>query len=122
MKYFSSLKIRDIISLTVLIAAGFGWILIDQEFLSETYQRMLAFTVILTVLYLLQFVINKPENIWKYATTVAVLSITFVILTSIIMHILVHHDFTVKGLIIISITAAVPYCSGGIYLLTRSRK
>jgi len=122
MKYFTALKFRDIISLVLLIAASFGWIMIDQLFLPETYQRMIALILVLTLLFFLQFLINRPKHVWSYATTIALIAVLFIILTSLLMHVIVLHDFSVKGLIIIAITAVVPYCSGGIYLLTRSRR
>jgi FtsH-binding integral membrane protein len=122
MKFFTTLKFKDIISFVVLIAAGFGWTMIDQLFLPKTYQRMIALVLILAVLFFLQFSINKPKQTWKYATTIAVISVAFVIVTSVIMHVLVHHDFSVKGLIIIAITAIIPYGSCGIYIMIRKRR
>ncbi len=122
MKYFSTLKNRDILCLVVLIAAGFGWILIDQLFLAESWQRMIALVLVLCFLFFLQFLINKPEKLLFYANTIALVSVLFVMATAVLMHVIIRHDFSVKGLIILAITAAIPYGSAGIYSLIKKKR
>ncbi len=122
MKYFSTLKTRDILCLVVFIATGFGWILIDQLFLAESWQRMIALVLVLCFLFFLQFLINKPEKLLFYANTIALVSVLFVMATAVLMHVIIRHDFSVKGLIILAITASIPYGSAGIYLLMKKKR
>ncbi|MBK8807070.1 MAG: hypothetical protein IPO21_10645 [Bacteroidales bacterium] len=69
MKYFASIKIKDILSLIGLIIIGFAWIMIDQIFLKQSNQRFIAFTGLLILLFQIQFWTNKPQKIWHYANT-----------------------------------------------------
>lgn len=125
MKYFTKLKIRDIISLIGLIILGFAWIMIDQLFLSKSGQRFIAFSMLMILLFYLQYVINKPDIILKYANSLAVLVLVFVILSSIVTHVIIHHDFAEKfkhSLLIWVITGSMPYLVGMLYALTRKKR
>ncbi len=122
MKYFSALRPRDVISLILLIAAGFGWILIDQQFFPETYQRIIALFLVMIILFFFQFLIHRPEQIMPYANTLVLCTVLFVLVISVVMHIIIHHDYSYRGLIILGITAITPYGSAGIYSLVIRRK
>ncbi len=122
MKYFTPLKKRDILSLIGLILIGFTWILVDQIFLKESSQRFVAFTVLLILMFQIQFWINKPQLIWNYANTLSLILVIFVALSSIAMHALINHDFADKfkhSILIWMIVGIMPYLSGMIYKITR---
>ena len=121
-KFVSPLKLKDIISLIALIAIGFGWILIDQIFLHESYQRFIAFYTLVIILYFLQFKINKPKNVFHYANTLAIISVLFAVLASVIIHIIINHDFSSKSVFIWIALGILPYIIGIIYSKTRKRK
>ena len=122
MKYFSALRTRDVISLILFIVAGFGWILIDQHFFSETYQRIIALFLVIIILFFFQFLIHRPDRIVSYTNTLVFITVLFVLVMSVVMHIIIHHDYSYRGLIILGITAVTPYGSAGIYSLVIRRK
>lgn len=122
MKYFSPLKSKDIISLIILIVIGFCWTLTDQFFFKNSGQRFIAFILVVLIIFYLQFSINKPAKIWYYANTIALISVSFSLIISIIMHVIIRHDFSVKSVLISLIIAVVPYITGLIYLLRMKKK
>jgi hypothetical protein len=125
MKYFAPLKTKDIVSLIVFVIAGFAWIMVDQVFLTQSSHRFIAFTVIMIVLFFLQYSINKPINVWLYSNSLAAILLVFVILSSIVMHVFIMHDFAAiigHSILLWVITAILPYLAGFIYLRTRKRK
>ena len=122
MKYFSALRTRDVISLILFIVAGFGWILIDQHFFSETYQRIIALFLVIIILFFFQFLIHRPDRIVSYTNTLVFITVVFVLVMIVVMHIIIHHDYSHRGLIILGITAVTPYGSAGIYSLVIRRK
>jgi hypothetical protein len=114
-KFFYPLRFRDVLSLVVLIAIAFGWLLIDQMFLPETYQRFMAFMVLILALYSGQFMINKPDREMAYATSLAAVTVAFGIILSVIMHVMIRHDFTLKSVLIWLIAGIFPYLAAMIY-------
>ena len=99
MKYFlSPLKLKGYLTLIGLVIIGFGWLLIDQIFLPEVYQRVIAFFILMFVLYYLQFAINKPTNVMHYANFIATFTVSFIITVSLIMHLIIKNDFTYKSI------------------------
>jgi len=125
MKYFAPLKTKDILSLIGLIIIGFSWILIDQIFIKESSQRFIAFTILMILLFQIQFWINKPQKIWYYANILSLILVIFVILSSIVMHVIIYHDFSDKfkhSILIWIITGLMPYLSGMIYKLIRTKQ
>ena len=124
MKYFASLKIKDVLSLIGLIIIGFAWIMIDQIFLKQSTPRFIAFTMLLILLFQIQFWINKPQKIWHYANILSLILVIFVILSSILMHVVIYHDFASKifhSILIWIITGTMPYFSGLIYMIIRKK-
>ena len=124
MKYFTPLKIKDILSLIGLIIIGFAWIMIDQIFLKQSSQRFIAFTILLILLFQIQFWINKPQKIWYYANTLSLILVLFVILSSVLMHVVIYHDFANKifhSILIWIITGIMPYLTGLIFMITRKK-
>jgi hypothetical protein len=118
-KYLSPLKLKDCLTLVGLIAVGFGWVLIDQIFLPEVYQRIIAFIILVIVLYYLQFAINKPIQVMNYANSIAIITVSFALIVSLIMHVIIHHDFTYKAILIWIISGTLPYISGFLFMRTR---
>jgi peptidoglycan/LPS O-acetylase OafA/YrhL len=116
---FSKFKIRDILSLCGVIVVGFGWLLVDQYFLAESYQRFIALFFILLGLLFLQFSINKPEDPIRYANTIALICVSFIVFVSVLMHVIIKHDFTSKSVLIWVVSGVMPYVAGGLYSLTR---
>ena len=124
MKYFTPLKIKDILSLIGLIIIGFAWIMIDQIFLKQSSQGFIAFTILLILLFQIQFWINKPQKIWYYANTLSLILVLFVILSSVLMHVVIYHDFASKifhSILIWIITGIMPYLTGLIFMITRKK-
>lgn len=117
--YFHSLKLKDVITLAGLIIIGFGWLLIDQMLLSEAYQRFIAFFILIFALYYLQFSINKPERVFRYANSIALISLSFIVLVSLVMHVIINNDFTFKSVLIWIISGSLPYIVGFIYQKTK---
>jgi hypothetical protein len=114
-KYLSPLKFRDVLTLTGLIVIGFGWLLIDQIFLPETYQRFIVFFILIFTLYYLQFAINKPTDILYYANSIALITVLFIVIVSLIMHVIIRNDFTWKSVWIWIISGLLPYITGMLY-------
>jgi hypothetical protein len=114
-KFFCPLRFRDVISLVVLIIIAFSWLLIDQVFLPETYQRFIVLMVLMLGLYYGQFAINKPAQVMSYATSMAAITVSFGVVVSIVMHVLIRNDFTLKSVMIWLIVGIFPYLAGAIY-------
>lgn len=121
-KYVSPLKIKDIVTLIGLIIVGFVWTLIDQIFLPQAYERFIAFIILIFILYYLQFAINKPTQVMQYANTIAITAVSFTIIISVIMHVIMSNDFSGKSIAIWLIAGLLPYITGFVYLKTRKRK
>ena len=119
--YLSPLKLKDCLTLIGLIIMGFGWLLIDQIFLPEVYTRVIAFFVLMLVLYYLQFSINKPDHLIQYANSVALITVSFIIMVSLIMHVIITNDFTYKSVLVWLITGVSPYVAGFIYIKTKKK-
>jgi hypothetical protein len=117
----TKLKIKDWISLAGTVIIGFGWLLVDQIFLVETYQRFIALFIILLGLFYLQFRVNKPEFPVRYANTLAIICVSFIVLVSVVMHLIIKHDFTSKSVMIWIVSGVMPYLSCGLYSLTRKK-
>ena len=115
-KYFSPLKLKDCLTLTGLIIIGFGWLLIDQNFLPEVYQRFIAFLILIFTLYYLQFAFNKPNHSIHYANSIAIITVSFIVIVSIIMHVIINNNFTYKSILIWIISGLLPYISGYLYM------
>lgn len=118
-KFFHPLKLKDYITLLLLMIIGFGWLLIDQLLLSESYQRFIAFFILIFVLYYLQFSINKPERVFPYANTIALITLSFIVMVSLVMHVIINNDFTMKSVLIWIISGSLPYIVGFIYQKTK---
>lgn len=118
----SPLKLKGYLTLLGLVIIGFGWLLIDQIFLPEVYQRVIAFFLLMFVLYYLQFAINKPANIMYYANFIAVFTVSFIITVSLIMHLIIKNDFTYKSVLVWVITAVLPYAAGIVYNKAKKNK
>ncbi len=124
MKYFVSLKSKDVLSIIGLVIIGFTWIMIDQLFIKQSSQRFYAFVILLVFLFYIQFWINKPQNIWYYANTLAIILVIFVILSSVVMHVIIYHDFSDKikhSILIWLITGFMPYIVGLIYYVIKNK-
>ena len=119
--FLSPLKFKDCFTLIGLITIGFGWLLIDQIFLPEVYQRVLAFSILMFVLYYLQFVIKKPINVMYYANFIATFTVSFIITVSLIMHVIIKNDFTYRSILVWVITAVLPYAAGFTYIKTKKK-
>ena len=115
-KYLSPLKLKDCLTLMGLIVIGFGWLLIDQFFLPEVYQRFIAFLKLIFTLYYLQFALNKPNHSIHYANSIAIITVSFIVIVSIIMHVIINNDFTYKSILIWIISGLLPYISGYLYM------
>jgi hypothetical protein len=91
--YLSPLKLKDILTLIGLIIVGFGWVLIDQIFLAEAYQRFIAFIILVFILCYLQFALNEPAKVIHYCNSIALITLSFAVIVSIIMHVIINKDF-----------------------------
>lgn len=114
-KYLSPLKLKDILTLIGLIILGFVWTLIDQIFLPESSQRFIAFIILVFILYYLQFALNNPINLIKYANTIVLIAISFAVIVSLIMHVIINNDLSYKSILIWLISVILPYVTGFIY-------
>ena len=119
--YLSPLNLKDCLTLIGLIIIEFGWLLIDQIFLPEVYERVIAFFVLMLVLYYLQFSINKPVHLIQYANSVAVITVSFIIVVSVVMHVIIKNDFTYKSVLVWVITGVSSYIAGFIYIKTKKK-
>jgi len=119
MNYFIKLKNKDILTLIGFFILGFTWILTDQIFLKQSGQRFIAFILLMILMFYLQYRINKPHNVWLYANTIAAILLILVVLSSLIMHVFIYHDFETKfrhSILIWTITVSLPYITGFLYL------
>jgi|GEM_PF-3358628 len=119
--FLSPLKLKDCLTLIGLIIIGFGWLLVDQIFLPEVYQRFIAFFILIFILYYFQFAINKPVNVINYANSIALITVSFIVIVSFIMHVIITNDFTYKSILIWVISGLLPYLTGFIYLKTKKK-
>lgn len=113
--FLSPLILKDYLTLIGLIIIGFGWLLIDQIFLPAVYQRLIAFFILIFILFYLQFSINKPVHVIHYANSIAIITVSFIVIVSFIMHVIIKNDFTYKSILIWVISGLLPYLTGLIY-------
>jgi hypothetical protein len=118
---FTKLKLKDWLTLFGVIVIVFGWLLIDQFFLAETFQRFIALFLIILGLFYLQFMIIKPESPIRYANTIAIICFSFIVATTFILHFIIKNDFTSKLVLMWIVSGVVPYFAGGLYSLTREK-
>lgn len=121
MRYFTSLKTKDILSLTGLIIVGFAWIGIARIILKQSDQRFIAFTILMIILFQIQFWINRPGKIWHYANILSLSLVIFVVMSSVVIHVIIYNDFADKfqhSVLIWILTGIMPYLSGLIYKIT----
>jgi hypothetical protein len=116
---FSKLKLKDILTLIVLLIIVFCWIISDQFFFSLVYQRFIALFLILLFLFYLQFLINKPKQVLYYCNTLALIFIVIAVLLSLIIHLGIHNDFSYKLILIWLLAGCIPYLAGLIYVKSK---
>lgn len=121
MKYLAPLKSKDVVTLIGLVIAGFAWIMTDQLFLKASSHRFIAFIIVMILLFQAQFRLNKPSKIWYYANTLSLILLSVTVLLSIVMHVMIAHDFlsTLSHILMLwLITGLMPYMSALIYSIT----
>jgi FtsH-binding integral membrane protein len=118
-KLFTKLKLKDMITLAAIIIIAFVWILIDQSIFKQTNARFIALAVLLLILFFFQFQINKPESIFKYAATIAFAVLSVAIILTLVLHVLINHDFSSKLVLIWLILFVFPFASAGLYAILR---
>ena len=124
MKYFEQFKFKDFITLIISVIIGFTWVMISHYVLNQSSYRFIAFSVLIMLLLYFQYWINKPSKIWRYANSISLILLLFVILLSIIMHVIINNDLTSKILhllLLCFITGIMPYLIALIYMLTRKK-
>jgi hypothetical protein len=121
-KYLSPLNIKDILTLIGLIIIGFAWTIIDQIFLPDAYQRFIAFIILVFMLCYMQFALNKPAKVIHYCNSIALITLSFAVIVSIIMHVIINKDFSYKSIMIWIISGLLPYITGFIYMKTKKNK
>lgn len=119
-KYFYKFKLKDYLTLAGLVIVGFGWLMVDQEILEDAGRRFIALIVLLVALFYLQFQINKPVSIIKYANTLALITVGITVLVSLIFDWLIMSHFTGKVLLIWFFAAVVPYLTAYFYKETKT--
>ena len=119
--YLSPFKLKDILILIGLIIVGFGWVLIDQIFLPEPNQRFIAFIILIFMLFYLQFVLNKPIDVIKYCNSIALITLSFAVISSVIMRVIINNDFSYKSILIWFISGLLPYITGFVYTITKKK-
>jgi hypothetical protein len=120
-RFLSPLKFKDILTLIGLIIIGFVWTLIDQIFLHEANQRFIVFIILVFILYYLQFIINKPTHTTHYSNTIALIVLSFAVVVSLIMHVIINNDFSKKSILIWFISGLLPYITGFLYTMTKKK-
>jgi hypothetical protein len=122
MKYFEPLKLKGFITLICSVIIGFTWVMISHYVINQSSQRFMAFSVLIMLLLYLQYWLSKPSKIWRYANSLSLILLLFVILLSIIMHVIINNDLSSKILhllLLCFITCVMPYLIALIYMLTR---
>jgi hypothetical protein len=114
-KYLNAFGIKDYLMLVCVVITGGIWLAIDQNFLDAVYQRFIALAFIFVLLFLLQLIISRPNNSKEYTIQLAIICVSFNILMSCIIHILIQHNFSSKSVLVWLITAVTPFLSLFIY-------
>jgi hypothetical protein len=55
------------------------------------------------------FYINKPATVMHYANSIAAITVSFIVIVSLIMHVIINNDFTYKTILIWVITGYEHY-------------
>jgi|WetSurMetagenome_2_1015567.scaffolds.fasta_scaffold09026_4 hypothetical protein len=116
-KYFCTFKLKDYLSLMSVLIIGAIWLMIDQFFIDLVYQRFVALILIFILLLFFQYLINTPTWVFRYAGTISIICITLSILLSVIIHVIILHNFTYKSVLIWVASAAAPFISAVLYTL-----
>ena len=115
-KFFYPLKLQDYLLFLGVIILGFGWLLLDQLFFPETWQRIIAFVIVLFGLCLLLIRINNPIRPISYVNTFVVIALSVIICISIVIHVFIRHDFSWKSVLMWFISGITPYLAGITYV------
>jgi hypothetical protein len=121
MKNFTSLKLKDYLSLLVVFIIELAWVHVDQNFLSQTWEKFIALFVLTLFLLYMQFLINKPQKTYNYANSIALILVSLVVILSIVLHVFINHNFSFKLVLIWLIAAVLPYVTGYIYQATKKK-
>jgi hypothetical protein len=68
---------------------------------------------------------NKPQMVWHYSNVLSLVLVAFVVISSVVIHAIINHDFSEKyqhSILIWVITGMMPYLSGLIYKVTKKNK
>ncbi len=123
-KYFSPLKITDILTLTGVLLLSFAWLGVDQMIFTGTGLRFAALAIVLTVLFYLQYFINKPVKVLPYVNSIASVIFIFAIILSVFIHVIIKNDLQEKIVavfFIVGTSVIIPYISGILYLIARRK-
>lgn len=119
---FYKLKIKDWLYLLVLIILTYVWISIDQNILSESYQRMIAFPTLGLILMLIFQILVKPTNPLKLSNTMAIILVPLFIAMSLLFHVILNNDFQTISILLWIITLIIIYLSGLLYRIFLQKK
>jgi hypothetical protein len=118
---FYRLSLRHYALLAGLFALLYSWVLIDQIFLPEVYQRLLALGVLaLGLLTALFFIVGPPEP-WKLSRHLSLLIGSATVLLTLVQHVLIRFDLTPRSLLILVIAFGWPFLAGLVYRISRRR-
>ena len=108
--------------LILLVIVGYIWVLVDQYFISKSTSRLVAFGIVITLLYLILFYIVKPQNPYWLANKLALILTPLIVLEGTIVHLFIKNDFTFQQSILWLLVGITPYFSGKVYKEIHSRK
>lgn len=114
--YFAPLPWKDLMTLLGWIGIGVFWILVDQFFFQNIYHRFMVFIALMLGLLYLQLIIHKPERVWHYTNTIAAVMLTVIVSTSLVIHLVVRHDFSTRSVMLWVVSGAVPYVDCWLYV------
>jgi hypothetical protein len=115
MKYFAPLSPKDCLYLLGIFILGFGWLLIDQWFLPTILVRFIALILILCIMFYLLYRKIKPDNVFHYVNSITLVSLLFIVLVSLIIHVLLQNNFDYKSVLIWLVATVIPYLAGFAY-------
>ena len=119
MKNFSKLKLKDYLSLLLILIVCFFWVHIDLHHIQVMWIKIPMLFLVPLILFYLLFLLSSPTNTFRYANSVALFTFLFVAIVSIILHVFINHSFNFYLILLWVISAILPYISFVVYQFTR---
>ncbi len=98
----------------LLFAVNYGYVMIDQLFLSEKVRPFALFVFVLITM-IVYFIMIKPNKPFDLSRLLSLILGVIVFIIIIVTHVIITFDISYKGVVILGVTFLTPFVAGYIY-------